>query len=92
MKSHHALLTSTHSMGTTKKLSFKKKTKRYYGLDKVRTGAKLAWISVQNRHGWSLGLAHGKRTIWLRNVRFASEKEVERAIKSGIVFTHLAEK
>ena len=79
-------------MGTTKKLSFKKKTKRYYGLDKVRKGAKLAWVSQQNRHGWSLGLAHGKRTIWLRNVRFRSEVEVKRALKSNVVFVHLKEK
>lgn len=77
---------------STKKLSYKEHTKRYYGLDKVRTGAKLAWVSQENKHGWSLGLAHGKRTVWLRNVRFASEKEVERALKSGVAFIHLAEK
>lgn len=70
-----------------KKLSYKKRTKRYYGLDKVSQGAKLAWVSQQNKHGWSLGLAHGKRILWLRNLRFKSEAEVKRAMKSSVVFT-----
>ena len=77
-------------MGKMKKLSYKTRTKRYYGLDKVRKGAKLEWVSQENKHGWSLGLKHGKRVIWLRNVRFASEAEVKRALKTGAFFTPLA--
>lgn len=52
---------------------------RRYGMTKVRKGQKTAWVSVQNRNGWSLGLAFEKYTVWLRNVRFASKEEVSRA-------------
>lgn len=56
-----------------------KKRIRFYGEVRVPKGAKLCWLSVQNKNGWSLGLALGKRTIWLRNVRFPSSDEVYRA-------------
>ena len=55
-----------------------KKRVRYYGMVKVPKGAKICWLSVQNKNGWSLGLALGKRTIWLRNVRISSKEEVSR--------------
>ena len=56
---------------------------------KVREGEKSCWMSVQNKNGWSLGLALGKRTIWLRNIRFKNHKEVQDTVKRNIVFVHL---
>lgn len=53
----------------------------------VPTGAKVAWVSLQNKNGWSLGLTFsgaGDRTLWLRNLRFKNEREVERAVKSAV--------
>lgn len=64
---------------------------RYYGMVKPRVGAKLTWVSKQNKHGWSLGLIIGKRTFWLRNVRFANESEAQRAVRDlSIAYVHLA--
>lgn len=69
----------------------KLKRVRYYGMVKVKKGQKLAWISKEDKNGWSLGLAVGGRTLWLRNVRFASPEEVERAAKGlNIAFLHKA--
>ena len=63
---------------------------RYFGLTKVRVGAKFAWLSLQNKHGWSLGFALNNRTEWIRNIRFATRQEVERALgKSKVVFIPL---
>lgn len=60
---------------------------RYYGLTKIKKGQKLALISQENKHGWSLGLALEKRTIWLRNIRFASKEEVLRVVDAkNLVF------
>lgn len=56
-----------------------KKRVRHYGMVKIPKGAKICWLSVQNKNGWSLGLALNSRTIWLRNVRFSSKDEVSRA-------------
>lgn len=67
-----------------------KNRKREYGMTKVRKGEKACWLSRQNKHGWSLGLALGSRTLWLRNVRIATKKEVDRIVnKTGIVFVQL---
>lgn len=60
---------------------------RYYGLTKIRKGAKFAWIAQENKHGWALGYALEKRTVWLRNLRFASKEEVLRVLDSkSVVF------
>ena len=67
-------------------------SKRYYGLTKVRKNQKLAWVSKENKNGWSLGLALKGRTVWLRNVRFNSMEEVKRATSSNVVFIHKAGK
>lgn len=66
-----------------------KKIKRVsrYGLVKVKTKARVSWVSHENKNGWSLGLALTDRTIWLRNTRFTSKAEVLRTVKkAGIVF------
>lgn len=63
-----------------------KKKDRGYGMVKVPSRSKLAFISHENKHGWSLGLALPKRTYWLKNVRFASQKEVTRAMSSSVIF------
>lgn len=79
---------------TTKKIAKAQKVKRvrYYGILKIKKGQKLAWVSKENKHGWSLGLAVEKRTVWLRNVRFASLEEVERATTQlNTVYFHKAE-
>jgi hypothetical protein len=75
--------------GGNKLIEAKKPRNKFYGIVKIPTGVKLAWLSVQNKHGWSLGLALENRTVWLRNVRFSSIKEVKAALKSGIVFVDL---
>lgn len=75
---------------TSKKIHKSKRTQRYYGLQVLREGGKTAWLSSQNRHGWALGLALNNRTVWLRNIRFQSRKDVEAAMSKGkIVFIHL---
>lgn len=83
------------SKKATKKVEAPKAPKRIreYGMVKVKKGQKLAWVSHENKNGWSLGLAVGKRTLWLRNVRFSSIEEVERAAKDlSIAFLHKAPK
>ena len=79
-------------MVTRKKTSKPRKDNRnrYYGLTKLKRGTKFSWLSLQNRHGWSLGFALGKRTYYLCNIRFASKEEVKQALnKSKIVFIPL---
>ena len=66
------------------------RAKRFYGMVKIRQGEKAVFMSVQNKHGWSLGLALNSHTVWLRNIRFQSRKDVEHALgKKKIVFIHL---
>ena len=52
-------------------------------------GQKQAWLSKQDRNGWSLGLVIGKKTYWLTNFRFKTNEDVERALKSNAVFVAL---
>lgn len=69
-----------------------KKIKRIprYGLVKIRGNQKTAWISAENKNGWSLGLALSDRTIWLRNTRFSSKKALVAAVSpTKIVFMPL---
>ena len=64
--------------------------KRYFGITKIRSRAKFCWLSHENKHGWSLGFALEDRTVWLRNLRFASKSEVYRAIDGQkVVFVEL---
>ena len=78
--------------------NFMKKTKKQikedrqirYGATRIANGQKMAWISIQNKNGWSLGLALNKKTIWLRNTRFATRDVVEIALeKTKVVFVEL---
>lgn len=71
---------------TKKQLNRRKR----YGMNKVKTGVKLCWLSRQNLHGWSLGLALNGRTVWLTNTRLASISEIKRALKSAVVYVHSA--
>lgn len=63
----------------------KEQPKRYFGLTKVKKGAKMLWKSEENKHGWSLGFVVAGRTVWLRNIRFASQEEALRALESANV-------
>ena len=68
----------------------KDKRKRYFGTVKLPKGVKFAWLSNQNKHGWSLGFALDKRTVWLRGLRFATKKEIHRALdRSSVVYVQL---
>ena len=71
--------------GDNKLIMPRKVQPKVYGRVEIPVGSKLCWLSIQNKHGWSLGLSLEKRTVWLRNVRFNTFEEVKRAIKSGIV-------
>lgn len=91
-RSTHLPINNTHMAKKTKvkKIRFVERTRRYYGLEILKSGTKFAWISAQNKYGWSLGLALNKRTVWLRNIRFADRKDVEKALgKSSVVFVEL---
>ena len=77
---------------TAKEKKARRREQRLFGLKKIRKGEKLCWFSYENKNGWSLGLAFGKGTLWLRNVRFASKEEVERAISSSTVFAEMKHK
>ena len=70
----------------------KKTSRKQAGLRPVKGGQKLAWLSRQDRNGWSLGLAFEKKTIWLTGLRFTSDKEVKKVLKSGIVFVESKKK
>lgn len=92
------IITKQKSCMAKKKKVAKKATKkakkvkriRFYGMVKPKKGAKFAWISEQNKNGWSLGFATNERTIWLRNVRFVSKDEVSRVVDgASIVFVPL---
>lgn len=62
---------------------------RYFGLVKVKRGAKMCWVSHESKNGWSLGLALGKRTVWLKGLRFASIDQVKRTTEMlSTVFSH----
>lgn len=76
---------------STKK-EIRSKRRERYGMKKIPKNAKMCWLSVENKHGWSLGFALNKYTVWLKNVRFASSKDVESAFdgkRAKIVFIHL---
>lgn len=64
-----------------RKIHKSKRTKRYYGLQVLTDSTKFAWVSVQNKHGWSLGLALNNRTVWLRNLRFKTKEGVQTAMR-----------
>ena len=67
----------------------KRRASRMYGLKKMKKGEKHCWLASENKNGWALGFALNNGTLWLRNLRFASRIEVEKALKSAIVFIHL---
>lgn len=80
---------------TKAQLKARKKFYRHYGMVKMFKGQKFAWISKQDKNGWSLGLALGDFTIWLKNLRFATQKEVERALdgkSTSVVFVEVKNK
>lgn len=63
------------------------------GVVKIKEGEKMAWLSFESKNGWSLGLALGKRTVWVRGLRFKTKKEVARVIgKSNLVFVAMKTK
>lgn len=77
--------------GSQIKPSYKSKiTKRFYGMQVLDASKdKFAWVSKQNKNGWSLGLALDGRDVWLRNLRFKTQKDVETAIKKSLTFVFL---
>ena len=63
---------------------------KWYGLKKLKAGQKACWLAKQDKNGWAIGLAFNSRTLWLRNFRASSKKEVERIMeKSSLVFINL---
>lgn len=91
-KFEHSVNNKHMSKATQHKVQGKRKLpkrERYYGMTVVREGKKQCWVSTQNKNGWSLGLALNDRTVWLRNIRFESRKDVEAALKGKVVFVHL---
>lgn len=84
---------SREPMGmTAKEKKARRQEQRLYGLKKIRKGEKFCWFSYENKNGWSLGLAFEKYTLWLRNVRFSSKVEVERAVSSPVNFSEMKHK
>lgn len=79
---------------TAKEKRERRRAQRMYGMKKIKRGEKLAWLSAESKNGWSLGLAFGKGTMWLRNMHFASREEVERVIngKTSVVFIEMKHK
>lgn len=73
-----------------KELKAERRAKRWYGMKKVKRGEKVCWLAKEDKNGWSLGLALGERTLWLRNLRFPSHKEVSRILGANVVFVYLA--
>jgi len=49
-------------------------------------------MAKQFRRGWKLGYCiENDRPIWVKNVLFATPKDVEKALRQSIVFVHLKE-
>jgi hypothetical protein len=72
-----------------KKIKISKRNVRY-GMIRITGKEKLVWLSVQNKNGWSLGLAMNGFNVWLRNTRFVTRKEVESVFdKRKVVFIEL---
>lgn len=68
----------------------KKRKERYFGIVKLPAKLKVAWLSKQDKNGWSLGLALEKRTVWLKGLRFATKKEISCVVDSTkIVYLQL---
>lgn len=65
-----------------------RREKNWYGMKKLKVGQKVCWLASENKNGWALGLALGKRTLWLRNLRVKTRSEVERLLSSSVVFIH----
>lgn len=63
-----------------------KKNRVQKGLIKVVKGSKTSWLSKQDKNGWSLGLAMGKKTLWLKGLRFKDDREVSRVVMSKIIY------
>ncbi len=76
---------------TKAQLKAERRAKRHYGMVQLPKGKKFVWLSQQNKFGWSLGLALESHTCWLRNVRFATRKDVEQSLggTSKVVFVEL---
>lgn len=66
-----------------------KRKERYFDIVKLPVGTKRAWLSKQDKNGWSLGLALNSRTLWLRGLRFASEREIRACFGRGMTVTFL---
>lgn len=66
-----------------------KRKERYFGIVKLPKGIKLCWLSKQSKHGWSLGLALNKRTVWVTGLRFVNKKELARALGANVVFIQM---
>ena len=79
------------SKKTQRQIKSERRAKRHYGMKVLSQNDKYCWMSVQNKHGWSLGLALEDYTLWLKNVRFANRKDIEKLIggKKSIVFVEL---
>jgi hypothetical protein len=73
----------------SKKIKKALKKKRYFGIVTLPKAIRFCWVSKQDKNGWSLGFALDERTVWVTGIRFETEKEVEKAMKSNIVFVHL---
>ena len=67
----------------------RKRKNRYFGIVKLPVGTKRAWLSKQDKNGWSLGLALNSRTLWLRGLRFASEKEIRSCFGRKVTVTFI---
>lgn len=51
---------------------------------------KMCWLARETRDGWKLGAAFERDTFWIPKVRFGGPKDIEKALKRGIVFVYLA--
>lgn len=58
---------------------------RLVGIMKLKLNSKVSWIGKKDLKGWNLGFVVGKYTFWLKNIRFKSEDEMKRVIKSKLV-------
>ena len=68
--------------------------KRNIKADNDRKGGNMkykhCWVARETKKGWKLGLAVGnKKTFWIPYVYAKTVKDVERIVKSNIVFVHL---
>jgi hypothetical protein len=59
---------------------------------RLKLSDKVVWLSKEEKRGWSLGLALGTQTLWLKRLRMPDLLAVRSLLKVGLVSVALKNK